>query len=1022
MFRTALVRQACVLSIVATTAWSVLGASASAVTPTGTEGTEPVRNRTTTAVGQAVFRQSPAWKAFTEGEGAGWSVRVDERTGTPHRMWGAGIDLGELTSADDVEKALRGFIGRHEGLLGATADAPLRSVAYDRDTGIWYADFATQRDGIDVWRSATTFRIEHGALVLVGAATYPGTPARGAFVRSDDEALRGAIAEGPAPSATHTDVRVRPLWLPRVEANLLVLRAVYEVRTHTEAPLGDWVSFVDAESGELLAYYNDVRFFAGTLHAEHDTRFPGSGTTTSPVKGAVITNGQTATVTDASGAFSIADGGNYQAHFLSDPVELYNAQGDLGLNFDASQPNPTWTATNGSMAVNDTWVFVHEVRDAFNVVVPNLDWTDGDMQVTVNINESCNAYYDGTLNFFTAGQGCNNTGRLADVVYHEWGHGLHVESILVGSFDGALSEGAGDVTSFLMTGDPGLAPGFFTNGSVLRRADNTNTYPQDLVGEVHEDGMIFAGAMWDVRQNLVAAYGEAAGVAITKDIFTGLLKGGPDLTEALDEALLADDDDGNLANGTPHQCAIVDGFAAHGLGQQGNDLSFAAGHLPIVAGGADQPLPIQVEIVGPASCAGEFQSGSAVATWRANGGAWQDATLTAVGMQVNGAIPAQPIGTFVEYYVTVSGAGDTLRAPSNGARNPFSFYVGDAIPVHCDDFEADDGGYSSALIAGQPGDGADDWQRGAPGGQAGDPVVAHSGANVWGNDLGVGNFNGQYQDDKNNRLTGPEVPLRHYEGAFLQYWRWLTVEDGIYDQASIFANGQSVWSNLDGAGQDHHQDDQWAPHAVDLGNPSGSVQIAFDLVSDGGLTMGGWNIDDVCVMVPATVNNRLGVTDFNAGEGLDGLVSLRWTNPEHAPLAEIRIVRKEGSCPADVTDGDVVFYDNAPVLGGSMTATDAVPTTNTYCYGVFPGDGSAFLGFSVPGWNTDEGSAKTPATPEQLEEQAEDNGLDALAQDDPEAAGVPGDMKQLGCGCSGTGSLGLTGGWLVGLVLLARRR
>ena len=53
-----------------------------------------------------------------------------------------------------------------------------------------------------------------------------------------------------------------------------------------------------------------------------------------------------------------------------------------------------------------------------------------------------------------------------------------------------------------------------------------------------------------------------AGVETTKHIFAGLLKGGPDMTEALDEALLADDDDGNLANGTPNECAIVNGFTA----------------------------------------------------------------------------------------------------------------------------------------------------------------------------------------------------------------------------------------------------------------------------------------------------------------------------------------------------------------------------------------------------------------------------------------------------------------------------
>ncbi|MCA9567883.1 MAG: hypothetical protein KC656_08575, partial [Myxococcales bacterium] len=787
--------------------------------------------------------------------------------------------------------------------------------------------------------------------------------------------------------------------------------AVYEVRTHTREPVGHWVTFVDAESGEVVAWYNDVRFLTGTVSATHDDRFPGNGTVTSPVKGARVTNGNAAVTTDAAGGFNVPNGTSYQTHFLSSPINLADSQGNVGLNFDASNPNPVWNATNGSIAAIDTFVFLNEVRDTFAAVVPTLPYTTAALDGTVNIDDACNAYYDGTVNFFRSGQGCQNTGRIADVVYHEWGHGLHFELIVTGTFDGALSEGAGDTTSFLMTGDSELAPGFFTSGGALRSADNDRTFPTDIVNEVHEDGLIYAGAMWDTYTGLIGGYGGPAATDITSDLFTSMLRGGPDIESSIDEALFADDDDGDLSNGTPHACYIVPAFAGHGLGQLGSTTtSFSVGHVPDAFHDPSRPVGIDLEVVGPPGCGADLAAGTGTLSWRANGGVWSDVPLTVTGTLASGSIPAQPPGTFVEYHAVVEGAGQTLEAPTNGWRNPFSFYVGSVLEVRCDDFEGDDGGFTHALLAGENTDGADDWQHGAPNGQSGDPVTAHSGSFVWGNDLGYDGYNGAYQANRNNRLTGPVVELGHYEGAFLQYWRWLTVEDAAYDQASILANDTVVWTNVVGAGEDHHLDRQWAPHVVDLGDPRGSVQVAFDLVSDGGVELGGWTVDDVCVYVPATANNRLGVTDFQAGEGGTGTVALTWTNPVHGPLAEVRVVRgKDGDCPTGPDDGDVVFFATAVELGAPMVAQDAVPSTDTYCYAVFPGDGSAFLGWAVEGWNVDTGSAEVAATPEQIEEQAEENGLDAFEAQYGSISG---------CGCRAGGPAG----WLALLAVLPALR
>ena len=82
------------------------------------------------------------------------------------------------------------------------------------------------------------------------------------------------------------------------------------------------------------------------------------------------------------------------------------------------------------------------------------------MTANVNIPQNCNAFFDGkTINFFHSSMMCQNTGLLEDVIYHEFGHALHAFEIIegVGSFDGAMSEGAADFLSASITGDPGMA-------------------------------------------------------------------------------------------------------------------------------------------------------------------------------------------------------------------------------------------------------------------------------------------------------------------------------------------------------------------------------------------------------------------------------------------------------------------------------------------------------------------------------------------------------------------------------------
>ena len=103
--------------------------------------------------------------------------------------------------------------------------------------------------------------------------------------------------------------------------------------------------------------------------------------------------------------------------------------------------------------------------------------------------------------------------------------------------------------------------------------------------EGHQESYIASGANWDLAQALIAEYGQQAGWQQMNRIWYGslvpsksayeLVSGGKCNVNAVVDGcgannwytvyLAADDDDGNLANGTPNACRIWDAFNAHGI-------------------------------------------------------------------------------------------------------------------------------------------------------------------------------------------------------------------------------------------------------------------------------------------------------------------------------------------------------------------------------------------------------------------------------------------------------------------------
>jgi len=129
---------------------------------------------------------------------------------------------------------------------------------------------------------------------------------------------------------------------------------------------------------------------------------------------------------------------------------------------------------------------------------------------------------DHPTNEIRYGKGGVDDAEDAEVILHEYGHALHQgQGFQFASEEaGAISEGFADYWAVTVTDVVDQQHGWAqkeplpcvadwdstsytsTVPHCLRRLDGNKHYPQDLDGEVHDDGEIWSRALWDIRQSL----------------------------------------------------------------------------------------------------------------------------------------------------------------------------------------------------------------------------------------------------------------------------------------------------------------------------------------------------------------------------------------------------------------------------------------------------------------------------------------------------------------------------------------
>ncbi len=619
------------------------------------------------ALGEASL---PVLEGFFARHGHEWEVRWDRRSNRANVIQGVGVPMlpgrgNNLTLADlpnrptgalqtaDVEKLVRGFMGGFPELFAVEGgEFRLNAQAsgnVGRDKQLWLIELQQFHGGIPVEGANAYFRINNGNLVQFG--TEKVAPVRAATKPRLDQAAAFAAALQAGGFKVSEISRIlepgRLKLLPTLTAGepqgeLFTgkpgtgynHRLVWEVSFQRHGDAATWRAWVNARTGRVLDLI-DTNYYATV----NGGIYPETNTDAEVVRGFPfnnVTNGTTKT-TDASGVYSYGSGtatstlnGKYIR--IADncgSISLSNSTtGNLafGTSGGIDCTTPGVGGAGNTHAARSGFYHLTNINRKAAGFLPTNTWLSGVLTANMNINLTCNAYWGGgTVNFYRSGGGCSNTGEIAAVFLHEWGHGMDSNSGGAASDKGS-GEAVGDTFAFLETKvsciGKNFRPGvncynctsctgvrdvaeFSTTGAhtIAKPANvasdtgiNCDRYTCPYVSGItayqgpmgyqgHCESHIASSANWDLTQSLITRYGATAGWAAMDAIWYKsltasksayrLVSGGKCNPAAVVDGcgstnwytvyLTADDNDGNLANGTPNACRIWDAFNAHGI-------------------------------------------------------------------------------------------------------------------------------------------------------------------------------------------------------------------------------------------------------------------------------------------------------------------------------------------------------------------------------------------------------------------------------------------------------------------------
>jgi len=395
------------------------------------------------------------------------------------------------------ESVARRYLASRVGLLGlrhGTRDLAL-SREFRSPMGSHYL-FHQRFRGVPVYGAETAVHFNRSGQVVAVTNDYVPT------ARIDS--VRPAVARASALRR----LRAR-LGSGRAHAGLVVYRfgGVWHLAWHVTLARTShtWETFIEARSGAILGSPKDInRYVNGTGRVFRDNAVVATGNAglrDQNDAASAVPNTAYSTVT----LQGLAGNGFLDGTFASSARTKKRAK-NAGNSFVFDRSNDGFSETMGYYYIDYAQRYIQSLG------FTNVD--NRQQAFTVNRSKQDNSFYSPSTKDITYGTGGVDDAEDAEVILHEYGHSIQDDQrpgFGSGLEAGAMGEGFGDywagtVTAQLSGGfqDECIADWDATsyspdNPPCLRRLDTAKHYPESVVGEVHQDGEIWSGALWQIR-------------------------------------------------------------------------------------------------------------------------------------------------------------------------------------------------------------------------------------------------------------------------------------------------------------------------------------------------------------------------------------------------------------------------------------------------------------------------------------------------------------------------------------------
>lgn len=455
----------------------------------------------------------PAVERFLSRYGSATTVFIDPRSGTAANLI-TSIPMipdqqNQLTLSDisrslgrpvqKVDEAVvaelfRRFIAENQDVYGIDSRQIANVKATQINDFLWHLHAPQQFHGIPVRRGRVLGVINHGNLVISGAEYWGSINLDTTPLISSTSALKKAFDfVGGQSSRDRIWKNLQLEVIPFSPAKFMKgegfdgaigsgygHRLVWTFGFSRAPELARWEMGVDAHTGEVLFlndwnYYIDKKIQGGVYPLTNtgvcptdptcgvmqpDTPMPWADTGLQPPND----------FTNSAGVFNFETFGQVTTTLSGPYVHMNDGCGSIsesatgtvnlgGVNLDTDCTTGGTSAGN-TPASRSGFYELNKIAETARGYLPNNTWLQSQLTANMNIPQTCNAFWDGsTVNFYLSGGGCRNTGEIAAVFDHEWGHGLDQNDS-----NGQLSdssEGYADIASMYRLWASCVGYGFF---------------------------------------------------------------------------------------------------------------------------------------------------------------------------------------------------------------------------------------------------------------------------------------------------------------------------------------------------------------------------------------------------------------------------------------------------------------------------------------------------------------------------------------------------------------------------------